>query len=83
MEKIRRITIVRGEKEFTEDDIAKDSELTELCDVLVKRAAISNFIPRINKERGTIVIKTNFKRDILQVDLIGVSATLYFEFNNR
>lgn len=83
MEKIRRITIVRGDNEFTEEDIAKDSKLSELCDVLVNRAAISNFISKINKERGTLVIKTNYRRDILQVDLIGVSANLYFEFNNR
>lgn len=83
MDKIRRVTIFEGENEYNEDEIDRDASLTELRDVMINRAGIGDFISKINKERGTLVITINDKRELLKIDLTGVSASLYFHFLNR
>jgi len=83
MDKIRRVTIFEGENEYNEDEIDRNASLTELRDVMINRAGIGDFISKINKERGTLVITINDKRELLKIDLTGVSASLYFHFLNR
>ena len=83
MERVRRINIFDGEKTLTEEDFEKNSTLKELSDIMINREQIAPFIKRINKERGTLVINLDEDKKLLNIDLMDVSASLYFEFMNR
>lgn len=83
MERINRITIYDGESNLTEIEIEKDPKLIEIRDVMINREHIEPFIKRINKERGTLTINVDKDRNLLKIDLIDVSASLYFAFMNR
>lgn len=83
MEKIKRLNIFDGEKTLTEEDIIDDPKLKDLYDIMINREQIAPFIQKINKERGTLVINLDEEKKLLNIDLMDVSASLYFEFMNR
>jgi len=84
MMKINRIQLLIGEEEqYYEDQIERDPKLLEMCNVLINRSGVIPFSTKINRERGTLIINLDEKEKLISIDLVGVSASLYFEFMNR
>jgi len=84
MMKINRIQLLIGEEEqYYEDQIEQDPKLLEMCNVLINRSGVIPFSTKINRERGTLIINLDEKEKLISIDLVGVSASLYFEFMNR
>ncbi|MBL7104959.1 MAG: hypothetical protein ISS18_11580 [Bacteroidales bacterium] len=80
---IKNVIIFDGVREYTKDEIIKNSNLRTMMNGVMNLGGFASIIKKINDENGLLYITTDLNHQSGIGDLKNVSPELYFEYMEK